>query len=88
MLPVSLKCLSGLTIQCSNINTRFFVCVCLCAYCVFWAFRHVSRLLEFTNVCSKLEAITECVPHSFFLKLVLTCVISNFRSDKMLRALF
>lgn len=64
MLPVSLKCLSGLTIQCSSINTRFFVCVFV--YCVFWAFRHVSRLLEFTNVCSKLEALTECVPHSFF----------------------
>lgn len=46
----------------------------------------VSQLLEFMNVCSELEDKTElivyCAPlFYFFLKLILTCEISNCRSD-------
>lgn len=53
---VFLKCLSGLTIQCSNINTGIF---CVYAYTVCSGLPDTSQLLKFINVCAKLEAITE-----------------------------
>lgn len=33
--------------------------MCVYAYYMFWAFRQASQLLEFINVCSKLEAVIE-----------------------------
>lgn len=76
---VSLKCLSGLTIQCSNTNTRIFVCVCMPYVLGFRTHQPVARIYK--CLCwIRSHSWTE--PFSFILKVILTCEISNFRRDK------
>lgn len=52
----------GLHIKCSSIKTVFFL-VYTC--CMFLPFQRVSQLLDFMNVCSKLEVVTELIELNF-----------------------
>lgn len=45
---VSLKCLSGLTIQCSN-NKNF----CVCIHTICSGLSDTNQVLEFINLCAK-----------------------------------